>query len=172
MTALTLHEVEHSEEVMMAAPLAVRWAKKLHRQRYETGSRLNGDGIELARKVGVQRPDLIRVIFVEEMPTPSWPLLREVSDQIGLFSRKVSGMTIGYLIYVQQSSDQLRTLSRELRHVYQYERLGSIRNFLETYFNQLIVYGRLAAPLEVEARRYEISEWSAVSQIEKVNGRS
>jgi hypothetical protein len=39
-------------------------------------------------------------------------------------------------------------------HVAQYERYGSIQNFLIAYLNQIIDYGYEDAPLELEARQF------------------
>lgn len=44
----------------------------------------------------------------------------------------------------------------ELRHVYQYERLGGVREFLDTYIDEVLRYGYASAPLEVDARKHEV----------------
>jgi hypothetical protein len=44
-----------------------------------------------------------------------------------------------------------------LRHVYQYEMLGSINGFLPVYLQQIVEYGYYDAPLESDARDNEVS---------------
>ena len=65
---------------------------------------------------------------------------------------------LGHSIFVRAGHETARLLSHELRHVYQYERAGSIAGFLPTYLQQIIEVGYAACPLERDARGHEVTD--------------
>ncbi|MBV2129714.1 hypothetical protein [Arsukibacterium indicum] len=67
------------------------------------------------------------------------------------------GLTLGYGIYIKQGYLTRRLLSHELRHVHQYEQAGSHEAFLTRYIGDIIRFGYLDSPYEVDARYHEIN---------------
>jgi hypothetical protein len=110
----------------------------------------------IARAVGVQKPDLIRVAGVEQLPLPEQPALREAALQTGLLGPGAVGITLGYAVIVRRGHATTCLLSHEFRHVYQYESAGSIAAFLPVYLKQIVEFGYDDAPLEIDARSHEI----------------
>lgn len=111
----------------------------------------------VAQRVGVRKPELIRVKLVDQIPLPEEPLLRRAALQSGLLRPGTVGLTVGYGIFIVSGYDNVRLISHECRHVYQYEMLGSIDRFLPIYLQQIIEFGYRNAPLEVDARAHEVS---------------
>jgi len=60
------------------------------------------------------------------------------------------------VIFLVEGRESRRLLTHECRHVYQYERAGSIRAFLPVYLRQIATVGYDAAPLELDAIEREI----------------
>jgi len=78
------------------------------------------------------------------------------AHRAGLLGPETLGLTLGYGIFIVSGHDTVRLLSHEFRHVYQYETLGSIEKFLPVYLQQIVDFGYADAPLEVDAREYEM----------------
>jgi hypothetical protein len=112
--------------------------------------------LNVARRVGVQHPELIRVKLVDRLPLPEQPTLRQAALEAGLLGPGMVGLTLGYSILLVQGHDSVRLISHECRHVYQYEVLGSIEKFLPVYLQQIVEFGYESAPLEADARAHEI----------------
>ncbi|HYE36145.1 hypothetical protein [Methylocaldum sp.] len=138
-------------------PRAVAWAEVQSQQALRYGTRLNSQGSALASRVGVQRPEHIRVAIVAALPFPEDPELRAAALETGLLGPGMVGLTLGYAVFVCQGHEaDSRLLSHEFRHVYQYEAAGSIQQFLPVYLSQMVEFGYEHAPLEVDARAHEI----------------
>lgn len=137
-------------------PSAILWAERTAAEYASRGDALNAVGIELARRVGVSRPEEIRLLLVEEMPRPAHPMLHAAARATGFFGRLTTGLTLGHTVLVRRGHDSKRLLSHEFRHVQQYEQAGSIAEFLRVYLDQVMQNGYMDAPLEVDARRHEI----------------
>ena len=127
------------DDMEMMLPLAVRWAQKLEERVALQGRALKEYGVDVARSVGVVRPDLIRVQVVDEMPMPAGPMLREMSDEIGIFTPRTIGITVGHSIVVKEGRVTDRLLQHEFRHVHQYEESGSLELFLEKYLRLIVL---------------------------------
>ncbi len=65
-------------------PGAIAWAELQSQIIAQTGQSLDATGLALARIVGVQRPELIRVKIVGQIPVPSDPTLQLAALQTGL----------------------------------------------------------------------------------------
>ncbi len=123
----------------------------------ESGQPLNDYHLAIARAVGVERPELIRVALVQQMPLPGHPDLRAAARQAGLLGPDTRGLTLGYSVFLRRGHDTIRLRSHEFRHVYQYETAGSIAAFLPLYLQQILELGYDNAPFEIDARSHEIS---------------
>lgn len=135
-------------------PKAVAWAKEHSSLILKEGRLLTEEETEIARRVGVQHPEKVRISEVTELPQPKDAELRSVALSLGLLGPTMVGLTLGYGIYIVRGNET-RFIPHELRHVYQFERLGSISNFLTVYLQELQKFGYINAPLEVDASKYE-----------------
>ena len=132
---------------------AIAWAGSTAAAGASQGAVLTGPGISLAQKVGVKRPELIRVVAVDKIPQPEDPLLLEAAAQVGFLNG--TGLTLGYTVFLCRNDRRLTLLAHECRHVAQYEAHGSIAAFLEVYLDQLSSVGYDNAPLEIDAVAHE-----------------
>ncbi|MFQ5799643.1 MAG: hypothetical protein ACE5H0_13260 [Bacteroidota bacterium] len=139
-------------------PDAIAWAELQAKHVADVGRNLNSGELDLARAVGVQHPELIRVKLVDQLPLPEEPTLRQAALQTGLLGPGMVGLTLGYSIFIVQGYDTARLLSHECRHVYQHEVFGSIAKFLPVYLDQIVNVGYRDAPLEQDARAHEREE--------------
>ena len=139
------------ERLPTILPLAVDWAKETFEFIQNSGITLNDSQIEIARMVGVNCPEKIKLLETGQVPQLNHPVLKEASFQTGLLGIDTNGLTIGYSVFIRSGFVSPRLLSHEFRHVYQYERFGSIPKFIAEYLKQIIEHGYFAAPLEVDA---------------------
>ena len=137
-------------------PSAIAWAEAESHHARETGNPLDPAGLALARRVGVQCPELIRTQLVDVFPQPDEPTLRQAAQATGLLGVGTIGLTMGYAILILRGHMSSRLLSHECRHVYQYEAAGSIAAFLPVYLQQIAMAGYDDAPFERDARAFEV----------------
>lgn len=137
-------------------PHAIAWAEFQSQHVASLGVALPEPLLNVARRVGVQRPELIRVKLVDRLPLPEEPTLRQAAIETRLLGPNMVGLTLGYGIFLVHGHDNVRLISHECRHVYQYETLGTIDKFLPVYLQQIVDFGYESAPLEVDARAHEI----------------
>jgi hypothetical protein len=137
-------------------PKAISWVQQCEREILQSGLSLNPYGRAIATRVGVQRPENIRVVLLDaDLPLPADVGLRDAGIKLGLFGPHMDGITMGYGIYIRRSENTTRLLSHELRHVYQYEQAGSITTFIEEYLSQVALVGYSDAPYEKDACAHE-----------------
>ena len=109
-----------------------------------------------ARRVGATHPDRVRLLKVQEIPTPSHPALVTAGEATSLISPCTIGLTLRYGIFIRDDHwDQRRLVVHELAHTTESERLGNIEAFLRQYLHEYITIGYPAAPMEPEAKRIE-----------------
>lgn len=136
-------------------PGAIAWAEARAREAAATSVALTEAGADIARRVGVQRPELIRVAVVDSLPLPEDPTVRAAALQTGLLGPGMAGLTLGYSVFIVRGQESVRLLSHEFRHVHQYEAHGSIAAFLRVYLQQIVELGYDNAPYELDARAHE-----------------
>ena len=139
-------------------PAAIAWAEACADGAAKTGTPLSLSEQELARTVGVARPELVRVEAVGRMPLPGDRALQSAAIEAGLLGPDAVGLTLGHAIFIRRGYLTRRLLSHELRHVHQYEQHGSIAAFLPVYLRQVIELGYHAAPFEMDARAHELRD--------------
>lgn len=135
-------------------PKAIAWAKAQSEIVLESGLPLSESGIEIARRVGVNAPERVRIQWVTRLPAPSDPAFGPLLDSTGLAN--MAGLTLGHAIFLVQERTDLKLIAHELRHVHQYERLGGIDGFMPVYLEEIRLFGYTDAPLEKDARAHEI----------------
>lgn len=136
--------------------LATEWVAEQQTLILRTGHPLNTHGLSYAQKVGVAYPELIRICYVDEIPSPDNSQLEELKSAI--ISPATVGLTLGYGIYLKRGKESLRLVTHEFRHVQQYEAKGTISAFLHEYLNQIKKHGYARAPLELDAVAHELAE--------------
>jgi hypothetical protein len=132
-------------------PRAVAWAEQHSERIRRFGEPLTDDELGLASRMGVANPGLIRVLTVEEVPRPEDPVLLAFAESIGFLDQEPNGLTLGHGIFIRSGTRANRLISHECRHVFQYEQLRSIENFLRAYLSQVVQFGYWQAPLEQDA---------------------
>ncbi len=140
-------------------PHVVAWANSQSEYVQSVGTPIDEQLTHLAQRVGVREPQRIRIQVVDALPLPQEPRSRHAALSVGLLSPSAIGLTLGHSILVVRGHLSTRVLSHEFRHVYQYESLGSIEEFLPVYLRQVAAHGYKAAPLEKDARAHEIASW-------------
>ena len=152
-----MNKVISVKELLALVPKAVVWAKEQSARILKEGNSLSSAESKIAETVGVMHPELVRIFEVASLPIPTDPELREAALYLGLLGPAMVGITFGHGIYICVGKRTDRLLSHELRHVAQYERAGSIEDFLPTYLEQVAAFGYAKAPMEVDARNHEQS---------------
>lgn len=137
-------------------PKAIAWAQEQSHLILRNGVSLTAKEKTLAAQVGIAKPELVRILYVSELPMPEDPLLREVADATGLIGPNMAGLTLGYGIFIVERYNNVRLISHELRHLQQYESFGGIEAFMPVYLAQIAGVGYDDAPLERDARAFEV----------------
>jgi hypothetical protein len=136
--------------------LAGEWAELQAALIEHNGRRLTAAESATAARVGVARPELVRLSTVDEIPEPEQPVLKAACEQLGFLGKDTVGLTLGYGVYLRAGQARIeRLVAHELRHVAQYEERGSIRAYLAVYIPELLKFGYEAAPMERDAREAE-----------------
>lgn len=142
-------------ELFVLTPKAIAWAQQQESEILGAGTALSKSELALARQVGVQHPERIRIFLVPALPQPTDPLLLKAAQETGLLGPGMVGLTLGHGIYVCHGHNSARLISHECRHVYQYEQAGSIAAYIPKYLEQIASFGYTNAPYEIDARAHE-----------------
>jgi hypothetical protein len=137
-------------------PPAVAWAEAVAADVVAIGTTLSPSDLAVASAVGVKSPEHIRVLMVDRLPMPPDPELQAAALQAGLLGPTMTGLTLGYSILICHGAMSRRLLSHECRHVWQYERAGSIASFLPAYLSSVVRVGYWECPFERDARAHEL----------------
>ncbi len=135
------------------AQKAIKWLLAQEARLLKQGRPLAADEMELARRMGVQHPEKVRVLVLAQFPFPDDPELASQAAALGLGSDQAGGFSMGYAVLVKPQFEGRRSLlAHELVHVAQRERLG-IDAFIRRYLLELKTVGYSHSPLEMEANR-------------------
>ena len=133
-------------------PLAAQWATTQQQRVLCEGVPLSKHELADAKAIGVQDPERVRLLRVEAVPVPADPTLRAAAASINFLTAAPRGLALNYGIFVRNDHWRDRTLiAHELVHTAQFQRLGGILPFLQTYIFQCATVGYSNAPLELEA---------------------
>ena len=137
-------------------PLAASWATAQSARILAEGAPLTAEASALAQRVGVRRPDAVRVLHVPVIPSPEHAELAAVCHALGFLGADTAGLTLGAGLFIREDlAGQRLLLAHELRHAAQYEEYPTIAAYLERYIPELLEFGYERAPLEVDARLSE-----------------
>jgi len=135
-------------------PQYIDWARDMDNRGLESGIALNPTELVLASEIGIQHPERIRLVYVDEVPFPYENLaLKTLGEALGFIGEGIvnNAQVFGYSIYVRKGYDLNRPkLAHELVHVLQIER-SSLDKVITQHFSDLAAYGYEKSPLEVEA---------------------
>jgi len=141
--------IDQLEELL---PLAAQWAAAQERRVLCEGVPLSKIELADAKKIGVRNPERIRLLRVDAVPVPAHPMLRAAAASINFITAAPLGLALDCGIFVRADHWRDRALiAHELVHAAQYQRLGGILPFLQTYIVQCATVGYRNAPLELEA---------------------
>lgn len=119
------------------------------------GAPLTPELAAIAAAIGIEDVARVRVLLVEEVPTPSpGSSLYARGVELGLWGPGVQGnaQVFGHGIAVTPRVLADRgMMAHELMHVRQIERFGGVAPFVREYLQQIATFGYAAAPLEREA---------------------
>jgi hypothetical protein len=137
--------------VPVIAPLVARWVREQEAGILVEGVSLTDEQARDARRVGVNFPEKVRLKWVDSIPTPEG-FIGWLGVRTGLINPRTAGITLGYGIYLRSAYWNDRELCvHELVYIGQYERLGSIEDFLRPYLRECLDPGYPWGPLEQEA---------------------
>jgi hypothetical protein len=140
------------DQLEQLLPLAVQWAAEQERRVLCEGVRLSEVEMADARAIGVRNPERVRLLRVQSVPVPVHPMLRAAAASINFLTAAPRGLALNYGIFLRADHWRDRALiAHELVHTAQYQRLGGILPFLQTYIYQCATVGYPNAPLETEA---------------------
>jgi hypothetical protein len=143
-------------QLELLLPLACAWVEQQEQTVLQSGVPLAEDQFADARRVGVFRPEQVRLLQVAEVPVPDNPTLAAAARAVGLVSPFTVGLTVRYGIFIRaQQWGRRRLVAHELAHVMQYERCGGIEPFLRQYLHECATAGYSGSMLEREADRIE-----------------
>ena len=144
------------QQISNLIPSASEWVEEQEILILSKGIKLNAKQMDLATKIGIIKIEKVRLLNTDTIPLPINALLNLAIKHIGLISDSTIGITFRYGIYIRSDHWQDESLLiHELTHTMQYEKLGSITNFLNQYIKECNYYGYDKSPLEIEARAME-----------------
>ena len=133
-------------------PLAVHWATDQERRVLCEGVGLSEIEMVDAKAIGVRNPERVRLLRVDSVPVPAHPMLRAAAASINFLTAAPRGLALQNGIFIRADHWRDRALiAHELVHTAQFQRLGGILPFLQTYIFQCATVGYPNAPLELEA---------------------
>ena len=133
-------------------PLAAQWAAEQERRVLCEGVRLSEIELADAKAIGVRNPERVRLLRVDAVPVPAHPMLRAAAASINFLTAAPRGLALDCGIFIRADHWRDRALiAHELVHTAQFQRLGGILPFLQTYIFQCATVGYPNAPLELEA---------------------
>jgi hypothetical protein len=133
-------------------PLAAKWAAAVEQRILREGVPLSEQEMSDARAIGVREPERVRLLALDNVPTPADLTLQAAAAVIQFLTPATCGLALRYGIFVRSDCWGARALvAYELAHTAQYERLGGIEPFLRQYLFECLTIGYPDGPMEQEA---------------------
>lgn len=135
-------------------PQYIEWGYETEAKGLKLGSPLDEEGLKLAKDIGVESPEKIRIVYVDLVPFPYDNFaLTVLGESLGFIGDNIvnQAQAFGYSIYVRKDYEfDTPKLAHEIVHVLQIER-SSFEDVTRQHLSDLAQYGYAKAPLEVEA---------------------
>jgi hypothetical protein len=143
------------EEIERLFPKLAAWVAEQESLTLKQGAPLALEDRIIASKLGVNQIDVVRFLFVSEIPIPTDLELRQIIEATGVINADTAGITFFHGIMLKKQLADRGTLAHELVHVMQYERLSGIEGFLDAYLKEVLGHSFTYpnGPLEKEAER-------------------
>lgn len=146
-------------------PQYIDWASETDEKGLDTGIPLDSRELLLASDIGIEHPEKVRLVYVDEIPFPYENFaLKTLGEALGFIGEGIvnNAQVFGYSIYIRNGYELSRSrLAHELVHVRQIER-SSLDKIITQHFSDLAVYEYEKTPLEAEAfdanKKYS-SDW-------------
>ena len=90
-TSASAEDIRWRDELL---PFALQWIDETIQTYADKGRALTPDEIEIARKVGVTKPHLVRIHFVDRIPLPHKGKIAETLKSFGFNADIIRGMTM------------------------------------------------------------------------------
>ena len=144
-------EVRHKQDTL--TPLALDWFKEIEARYLSKGRTLTEEEMEMAHKVGVSQPELVRVIVLKSFPPPSNTTLLTQAKEYGLGSSAESARTMGNIIMIKaRFKDERWILAHQLAYIAQQEKMGR-RAFVRRFIAERELMGSSRSPMELNANK-------------------
>lgn len=127
------------------------WALSQEEKVLKRGEKLSEKLMEVARDIGVARPEEVRVLEVDQIPLPPFSHLFACITSTNL-PHHPNGIAYGHALYIRRACrDDLSLWVHELTHVAQSERCGGTAKFIESYLDECLKNGYYGNRFEKEA---------------------
>jgi len=131
----------------------IAWALKKEQWVQKYGKPLSKKYLSVARFMGVQHPEKIRLVHCSEKEgIVDDPKIAALLEKFDLDIHRISALALHHGIVMNASlKGNEKILAHELRHVAQYEICGSTEVFLLYYFLEVAHFGYGKGPFEIDA---------------------
>lgn len=140
-------------------PQYIEWAMKKDKEGSNIGTPLTKNELLLAKEIGIQYPEKVRIVYVDAVPYPyENAALKAMGESIGFIGEGIisRAQAFGYSIYVRRDYKIDRPgLAHELVHVLQIERTD-FASMVMQYASDRAKYSYADSPLEAEAFKANI----------------
>lgn len=140
-----------TDSINAILPAATEYVKKQEKVAQENGVPLNEQALTMAKRIGIQHPEKVRIYYSNTLPFPTDQTLAQLAKKSGYAGPNMAGYTYGYGIWIKNKERNNRELlAHELIHVRQFEQRG-VQEQIRQYLMQIYIYGYSSTPLEMEA---------------------
>lgn len=143
---------------LIVLPQYIAWASDTDVTGLQIGKPLDEQQLLIAAEIGINHPEKVRLVYVDEVPFPHENLvLKVVGEALGFIGEGIinNAQVFGYSIYIRKGYQLTPpNLAHELVHVLQIER-SSLEAVITQHFADLVTHGYENSPLEVEAFKAE-----------------
>lgn len=137
----------------LLTPLTLQWFKQIESKYSTKGRELNDDEKQMAHKIGITFPERVRVVILQDFPTPTNQTLLSQAKQYGMGSAAESGRTIGYIVMLKAKfKNDPWILAHQLAYVANQEKMGR-RDFIRRFIAERELLGNRQGPMEINAKK-------------------
>lgn len=135
----------------LLTPLALDWFKEIETLYLAKGRSLTEKELTIARSVGVQHPERVRIVVLADFPSPGNKTLRTETKNYGMGISAEGSRTIGYIIMLKaRLKDERWILAHELTYIAKQEKMGR-KAFVRRFIAERELMGNRRAPMALDA---------------------
>ena len=133
-------------------PLAAKWAAAVETRILREGVPLSEQGLADARSLGVCKPERVRLLALDSVPTPTDLTLKTAVAAIQFLTPATRGLALRYGIFVRSDCwGERRLIAHELVHTAQWSASAASDPSSGKYLTECLTIGYPAGPMEQEA---------------------